>query len=128
MQDPDKLRTGVAKMHKNHVTNRGGKRCASLEPELREEFVTHTDYLAKTVESLKRKVLQDSEMHRADISSVMVENLSLIKEIHELRRDIRNIRNAAPADQNASVTASGTVGGGTVRPLVAERQSTVLGP
>jgi WD40 repeat protein len=104
VQDPEQLNAGIDKMYAVHVTNRGGKRCAALEEDLKEEFETHTEFLAKTVESLKRKVQTDQEQHKADISSVMVENLALIKEIHELRKEIRNIRNSAPIGEctNAS--------------------------
>ena len=98
VQDPEQLRQGVVDMYSNHVVNRGGQRAASLEPELKDEFSTHTEFLSKTVESLKRKVHQDAEQHKEEISGVMVENLSLIKEIHELRKEIRNIRNSAPTE------------------------------
>jgi cilia- and flagella-associated protein 57 len=106
VQDPDKMRDGVEHMYKTHVVGRGGKRCASLEEELKEEFSAHTDQLSKTVESLKRKVLTDSEQHKAEISGVMVENLALIQEIHELRKEIRTIRNTVPGDASSAVQSS----------------------
>ncbi len=109
VQDPDQLRAGINKVYQAHVKARGGKRCAALEPELRSEFDLQTEYLSKTVESLKRKVVHDMEQHKAEVSKVMVENLSLIKEIHDLRKEIRSLRNTSGGEGVPPVaTTAGT--------------------
>lgn len=98
IQEPELLREGINRLYLTHVVNRGGQRCASLESDVKEEFNAHTAFLSKTVESLKRKVAQDSEMHKKEVSNVMMENLALLKEIHELRREVKVIRNSFSTD------------------------------
>lgn len=116
VQDPVSLVEGIAEVFHTHVTKRGGKRCAALEAELQQEFATHGEFLSKTVESLKRKVAQDQEAHKTEIGDVIVENLQLIKEIHELRKEIRTQRNAgttaAAAEAAAAASLAGASSGG----------------
>lgn len=104
IQEPELLREGVNRLYMTHVVNRGGQRCASLESDVKEEFNAHTAFLSKTVESLKRKVSQDSEMHKKEVSNVMMENLALLKEIHELRREVKTIRNSFTTDATQQAT------------------------
>ena len=104
VQDPEELRLGVDKLFYDHVVARGGKRQPPLEQELREEFSSHTQFLTQTVESLKRKVTDDHETHKQEIADVMMENLNLIREIHELRKDIRVLRNSMQQGGGAEVT------------------------
>ena len=106
VQDPDSLKTGINKMYQDHVVARGGKRCAALEPDLRKEFDLQTESRSKMVESLKRKVQHDMDTHKTEVSKVMVENLGLIKEIHDLRREIRNLRNAAATQEGAATVTA----------------------
>ena len=42
----------------------------------------------ETIESLKRKLQKDDQAHRGDLMRVMHANVSLIKEINELRREM----------------------------------------
>lgn len=107
VQDPENLREAVDKMYEEHVVARGGKRAATLETELKSEFHTHTDFLAKTVESLKRKVVSDQDAHKEEIASVMTENLQLIQEIHNLRKEIRALRNTSTSSPDSAAAATG---------------------
>jgi hypothetical protein len=53
------------------------------------EYVRQRSYLEKTIESLKRKLAADSEAHRADELRIMSQNVTLIRELNELRREIK---------------------------------------
>ena len=109
IQDPELLLEGASRLFKTHVSDRGGFRSATLESEVKEEFAAHTAFLAKTVESLKKKVNQDSDRHKQEISSVMGENLNLLREIHDLRKEIRTIRSTYSADTHQQgATSNGT--------------------
>ena len=54
------------------------------------------------VESLKRKLQKDSEVHRQDNMRVMQENVSLIREINDLRKEIKDWRSKSGPRQFAS--------------------------
>lgn len=56
------------------------------------EAARQREYLEKTVDGLKRKLAKDSELHRTDNLRIMQENTALIKEINELRREIRSLK------------------------------------
>ena len=58
------------------------------EGDAQREFNRQREYLEKSVESLKRKLAKDMEMHRTDNARFMRENVALTKEINELRREI----------------------------------------
>jgi polyhydroxyalkanoate synthesis regulator phasin len=47
------------------------------------------------VESLKRKLVKDADSHKTDNNRIMNENVTLIREINELRREIKNIRSGS---------------------------------
>merc|ERR1711924_500799 len=49
-------------------------------------------YLEKSVDSLKRKLAKDSEVHRIDNMRIMQENVSLIRVINDLRREINFLK------------------------------------
>ena len=53
------------------------------------EYTRQRNYLEKTIDSLKRKLAADSEAHRADELRIMSQNVSLIRELNELRREIK---------------------------------------
>jgi hypothetical protein len=54
-----------------------------------QEYARQRQYLEKTVESLKKKLAADVETHRVEGLRVMQQNVALIKEINELRREIK---------------------------------------
>lgn len=53
------------------------------------EYARQRTYLEKTIEGLKRKLAADAEAHRSDELRIMSQNVSLIRELNELRREIK---------------------------------------
>lgn len=53
------------------------------------EYARQRNYLEKTIVSLKHKLAADSEAHRADELKIMSQNVTLIRELNELRREIK---------------------------------------
>ena len=68
-----------------------------LEQDIQTEYNRQREYLEKTVEGMKRKIHKDAEGHRGDFMRVMQENVSLIKEINELRREIKALKTSQTA-------------------------------
>merc|ERR1711865_1239159 len=60
--------------------------------DIQREYNRQRDYLEKSVESLKRKLLKDSEVHRQDNMRILQENVALIREINDLRREINYLK------------------------------------
>merc|ERR1711920_357505 len=86
IQEPKQLRESVSALHKKYVPN--GIKKQELDSDIQREYNRRKDYLEKSVESLKRKLLKDSEVHRQDNTRVLQENVQLIREINELRKEI----------------------------------------
>merc|ERR1719428_1625413 len=94
-------------MYQRHVATAVVTHAADTE--VASEHARQRECLEKSVESLKRKLNKNMELHRADNQRMMQENVTLVKEINELRREIKQMKMAQRA---ASLTGTGTFGKG----------------
>ena len=95
-QEPKLLREASKKLYQKHVKEDRNK-LNDMEDDLQKESNRQRDYLERTVDSLKRKLVKDSDTHRADGNRIMGENVVLIQEINQLRREIKIIKAQAPS-------------------------------
>merc|ERR1712113_1379 len=86
IQEPKQLRDSAMALYKKYVPH--GIKKQELDSDIQREYNRQTDYLEKSVESLKRKLLKDSDVHRQDNTRILQENVALIREINDLRREI----------------------------------------
>eukprot|EP01059_Diplonema_ambulator_P004009 TRINITY_DN13707_c0_g1_i1.p1 TRINITY_DN13707_c0_g1~~TRINITY_DN13707_c0_g1_i1.p1 ORF type:complete len:1204 (+),score=482.85 TRINITY_DN13707_c0_g1_i1:137-3748(+) len=89
-QEPKLLREASKKLYQKHVKD--DVRRTDGEEDLQKENNRQRDYLERTVESLKRKLVKDADTHKADANRIMGENVILIQEINQLRREAKLIR------------------------------------
>ena len=87
--DNKALKTALTALYKKHVQNfthnigaQGGG-----DGDLQRECNRQREYLEKSVESLKRKLAKDTKLHGVENARLMRENVSLLREINDLRRD-----------------------------------------
>ena len=90
IQEPKALKEAVKKMYQRHVTESVASR--AVDSDIAAEYTRQREYLEKSVESLKRKLNKNMELHRNDNMRMMQENVSLVKEINELRREIKQMK------------------------------------
>merc|ERR1719183_1866 len=90
IQEPKQLRDSVTGLYKKYVPN--GIKKQELDSDIQREYNRQREYLEKSVESLKSKLLKDSEVHRQDNMRILQENVSLIREINDLRRQINFLK------------------------------------
>lgn len=86
IQEPRLLKESVSALYKKYVPN--GVKKQELDSDIQREYNRQRDYLEKSVENLKKKLLKDSDVHRQDNTRVLQENVQLIIEINNLRREI----------------------------------------
>mmetsp|Transcript_31019 Transcript_31019/g.42984 ORF Transcript_31019/g.42984 Transcript_31019/m.42984 type:complete len:1197 (+) Transcript_31019:119-3709(+) len=120
IQDPKALKESVKKLYQKHCSE--DLKATELEEDIQKEYNRQREYLEKSVESLKRKLHKDMEMHRQDNMRIMQENVSLIKEINELRREMKQSKqtqrsremdfSSAPKTPKTSKTRSFSASGG----------------
>merc|ERR1719287_108222 len=104
IQDPKLLKDSVSSLYKKYVPN--GIKKQELDADIQREYNRQRDYLEKSVESLKRKLLKDSVVHRQDNMRILQENVSLIREINDLRKEINFLRHERQ-QQRLHVTRAG---------------------
>merc|ERR1711971_260205 len=118
IQDPKQLKDSVGALYKKYVPN--GVKKQELDPDIQREYGRQREYLEKSVDSLKKKLLKDSDVHRSDNMRILQENVGLIREINDLRREIEYLKRERQ-QQRLNVKAD-TAGGSP------EQQKKATGP
>ena len=59
--------------------------------EVQNEYNRQREHLERSVESLKRKIEKDVDLHNSDHSRLVRENVALTKEVNELRRERKDL-------------------------------------
>eukprot|EP00760_Papus_ankaliazontas_P008130 PhM_4_TR13677/c1_g1_i1/m.19400 len=96
------LKEVVKKLYHKHMKGESNLSATVDEGDAQKEYHRQRDYLEKTVNGLKKKLLKDAAGHRADINRIMNENVILIKEINELRREKKLLKDtSARKDETA---------------------------
>ncbi|KAL7750132.1 hypothetical protein RI367_004304 [Sorochytrium milnesiophthora] len=62
------------------------------ETDAQREYARQRDYLERTMTSMRTTVSKDQTMHRTDNAKIMQENVALIREINQLRKDIKGLK------------------------------------
>ncbi|CCW70469.1 unnamed protein product [Phytomonas sp. Hart1] len=107
LQDVCLLQETIENIYQTHVVTRGGNRIASVDPNIRSEFQSHLEHLSTSVNALQRKLKLEEDRHKKEVSAMMVENMSLIREIHSLRGEIHHLRTLVTTETTAKQARSG---------------------
>ncbi|KAJ8306471.1 hypothetical protein KUTeg_017016 [Tegillarca granosa] len=91
IQDPKMLKESIKALYSKHVQE-DITESASVDADIQKEYSRQREHLERSVASLRKKLAKDSEIHRADNVRIMQENVSLIKEINDLRRELKIAR------------------------------------
>ncbi|KAJ3044625.1 Cilia- and flagella-associated protein 57 [Rhizophlyctis rosea] len=111
IQEPKVLKAHIKKLYQKYckTATTASTSTASLDIDVQAEYARQREHLERTVASLRRQVTKDQSLHRADNVRIMAENVALIKEINQLRRDLRGSRareKAAEAGIKAAQSAA----------------------
>lgn len=109
ISDYKKLKACIGTLYRQYV-HEGVASGGAGEADLQKEYSRQREYLEKSVESLKRKLAKDMEMHRNDHSRLSRENTQLTSEVNMLRRELRfGKQSAVAAKMGYSLNPDGTV-------------------
>uniref|UniRef100_A0A8B9PRZ5 Cilia and flagella associated protein 57 n=1 Tax=Apteryx owenii TaxID=8824 RepID=A0A8B9PRZ5_APTOW len=92
IQDSRKLKDRICELYTKYVHQTDMVETVELDTDLQQEYIRQREYLERNFATLKKKVVKESEIHRADYVRIMQENVSLIKEINELRQELKVTR------------------------------------
>nr|XP_004672541.1 cilia- and flagella-associated protein 57 [Jaculus jaculus] len=92
IQEPRLLKEKVRGLFEKYVQRADMVEIAGLNGDLQQEYARQREHLERNLATLKKKVVKESELHRSDYVRIMQENVSLIKEINDLRRELKLTR------------------------------------
>ncbi|XP_019645355.1 PREDICTED: cilia- and flagella-associated protein 57-like [Branchiostoma belcheri] len=91
IQDPKMLKESIKQLYATYVQD-DTIESASVDADIQKEYARQREHLERSVASLRKKLSKDTEIHRADNVRIMQENVLLIKEINDLRRELKIAR------------------------------------
>ncbi|KAJ3220181.1 Cilia- and flagella-associated protein 57 [Dinochytrium kinnereticum] len=100
IQEPKQLKASIKRLYQRYCKE-AIKDEETMEVDVQQEYARQREYLERTVASLRKKVTKDQGIHRSDNVRIMQENVALIKEINQLRRDLRVVRQKEKAAEMA---------------------------
>eukprot|EP00003_Mantamonas_plastica_P007526 TRINITY_DN1634_c0_g1_i5.p1 TRINITY_DN1634_c0_g1~~TRINITY_DN1634_c0_g1_i5.p1 ORF type:complete len:1021 (+),score=468.18 TRINITY_DN1634_c0_g1_i5:488-3550(+) len=92
IKEPKELKKSV--LHLNKLFKGDNVDSGGLDADIQKEYNRQRAYLEKSVAQLKAKLKRDSDMHKKDNQRIMQENVALIKEINNLRRELKQMKQA----------------------------------
>ncbi|XP_026915256.2 cilia- and flagella-associated protein 57 isoform X1 [Acinonyx jubatus] len=92
IQEPRLLKEKVRALFEKYVQRADMVEIAGLNTDLQQEYARQREHLERNLATLRKKVVKESELRRTDYVRIMQENVSLIKEINELRRELKFTR------------------------------------
>ncbi|XP_028659595.2 cilia- and flagella-associated protein 57-like [Erpetoichthys calabaricus] len=96
IQEPKKLKRSILKIYQQYVQEadvvKTREKSSDRDPEVLYEFSCQRKHLERTVALLKKKITDDAEINRVAHFRIVQENVSLIKEINMLRRELKGAR------------------------------------
>ncbi|XP_072366701.1 cilia- and flagella-associated protein 57 [Scyliorhinus torazame] len=89
IQEPKKLKESIWQVYAKYVPQSEVFEIAAVDSDIQREFGRQRNHLEKSIATLQKKLLKDTEIHRADNVHIMQENVALIKEINDLRHELK---------------------------------------
>ncbi|XP_017737439.1 PREDICTED: cilia- and flagella-associated protein 57 isoform X3 [Rhinopithecus bieti] len=92
IQEPRLLKEKIRGLFEKYVQRADMVEIAGLNTDLQQEYARQREHLERNLATLKKKVVKEGELHRTDYVRIMQENVSLLKEMNELRRELKFTR------------------------------------
>ncbi|KAK3567777.1 hypothetical protein QTP86_026459 [Hemibagrus guttatus] len=92
IQEPRKLKESVREIYERHVHQSDVVEIAGVDADVQREYSRQREHMERNMDSLRRRLAKDIKVHEAKNIKLMKENVSLIKEINDLRMEMRLMR------------------------------------
>ncbi|XP_009466469.1 PREDICTED: WD repeat-containing protein 65 [Nipponia nippon] len=89
IQDSKKMKDGIRELYTKYVQQSDTVETEAVDMDLQQECMRQREYLERNLAALKKKVVKDQEVHQAAYMRIVQENVSLIKEINNLRQELK---------------------------------------
>ncbi|XP_042364189.1 cilia- and flagella-associated protein 57 [Plectropomus leopardus] len=92
IQEPKKLKDSVQRIYAHYVLHTDGVERNSVDEDFQTAFCRQREHLEKTVSGLRTRLAKSAEEHDKAYVKIMKENMTLITEINQLRKELRLVR------------------------------------
>ncbi|XP_032825748.2 cilia- and flagella-associated protein 57 [Petromyzon marinus] len=92
IQEPRQLKEAVTQLYHRYVQLADAKEIRGEDADVQREFARQKDHLERSVASLRKQLSSDTDSHRTENARIIQENVTLIREVSDLRKELRNIR------------------------------------
>ncbi|NXE75828.1 CFA57 protein, partial [Cochlearius cochlearius] len=89
IQDSKKMKDGIRELYTKYVQQSDAVEAEAVDTDLQQEYMRQREYLERNLAAVKKKVVKDQEVHQAAYMRIVQENVSLIKEINDLRQELK---------------------------------------
>ncbi|KAM9280350.1 LOW QUALITY PROTEIN: cilia- and flagella-associated protein 57 [Cariama cristata] len=88
IQDSKKMKDGIRELYTKYVQQSELVETEAVDTDLQQEYMRQQEHLERNV-AVKKKVVKDQEIHQAAYMRIVQENVNLIKEINDLRQELK---------------------------------------
>lgn len=88
--DFKKLKKGVIRLHKKYVKEE--VKNEQGDTDLHREYANKRRYLENNVNYLRQMLQKDQDVHKQENSRIMKENVTLLEEINNLRKESKTLK------------------------------------
>ena len=90
IDDFDQLKRAVNENMYPYVKDQEIKN-VEIDPDIKKEYENQKRYLENSVNSLKKRLEKETQIHKEDNNNIMKENMELINQIAELRKEVTTL-------------------------------------
>ncbi|XP_009876698.1 PREDICTED: WD repeat-containing protein 65, partial [Apaloderma vittatum] len=90
IQDSKKMKDGIRELYTKYVQQSDLVETEAVDADLQQEYMRQREYLERNLAALIKQVVKDQEIHQAAYGRILQENMSLIKEINDLRQELND--------------------------------------
>ncbi|XP_062412142.1 cilia- and flagella-associated protein 57-like [Sardina pilchardus] len=92
IQEPQRLKPAIKDLHDRYIHKSDMMDIAGVNTSMQIEYARHQEHLERSLASMKKKITRASLGHSTEHVKIMQENVTLITEINNLRRELRLLR------------------------------------
>ncbi|XP_047677974.1 cilia- and flagella-associated protein 57 isoform X2 [Tachysurus fulvidraco] len=92
IQEPKKLKESIREIYERYVHQSDVVEIVGVDADVQHEYSRQRDHMERNMDSLRKRLAKDIKVHEAKNIKLMKENVSLIKDVNNLRTELRLMR------------------------------------